>query len=382
MKVLYIVARGGGGSSVSLSLVLPCLRKKGIAFGVIATDEETRQLFENIGAETFLVPFRLLAWPPLLSYRDYTLFIPRFVHHYVLRCFSKWKVKKIVTLFNPDIIHTNTSVNPIGYEIAKSLGIPHIWHIREYIDKDFNMHPFPSFRLLRKKIAKSYTITISKDLECHFQLDSSKNRIIYNGIRNVKEQTKNLPKENYFLYVGRLSEGKGLKELLQAFSRFCQVESNHKLYIAGSGMDGYVAKIKDYIVRNSMENRVELLGQRKDIDHLMSKAKALIVPSVSEGFGRISAEAMFNKCLVIGNNTAGTKEQFDNGLKICGQEIGIRYNGTEELLETLQYVACKSSENFDDLIECAYRTVQFLYTPEKCANEINDYYQYVLSSSK
>lgn len=42
---------------------------------------------------------------------------------------------------------------------------------------------------------------------------------------------------------------------------------------------------------------------------------ALIVPSPFEAFGLITAEAMFNKCLVIGRDTAGTKEQFDNGQK-------------------------------------------------------------------
>lgn len=47
----------------------------------------------------------------------------------------------------------------------------------------------------------------------------------------------------------------------------------------------------------------------------MNRATALIVPSPFEAFGLITAEAMFNKCLVIGKDTAGTKEQFDNGQK-------------------------------------------------------------------
>ena len=45
----------------------------------------------------------------------------------------------------------------------------------------------------------------------------------------------------------------------------------------------------------------------------MSKALALFVPSSFEGFGFITVEAMFCGCLVIGRNTGGTKEQFDNG---------------------------------------------------------------------
>jgi glycosyltransferase involved in cell wall biosynthesis len=38
----------------------------------------------------------------------------------------------------------------------------------------------------------------------------------------------------------------------------------------------------------------------------MAHATALIVSSYHEGFGFITVEAMFNGCLVIGNNKGGT----------------------------------------------------------------------------
>lgn len=64
----------------------------------------------------------------------------------------------------------------------------------------------------------------------------------------------------------------------------------------------------------NIASQVVFLGMRKDIYSLMKDAMALIVPSYWEGFGFITTEAMFNGCLVIGRNTSGTKEQFDNGL--------------------------------------------------------------------
>ena len=45
---------------------------------------------------------------------------------------------------------------------------------------------------------------------------------------------------------------------------------------------------------------------------------------------------MYNHCLVIGRNTAGTKEQFDNGLDQTGEEIGLRFDSDLEL-KTLMY---------------------------------------------
>ena len=40
-----------------------------------------------------------------------------------------------------DIIHSNVSVGQLGYELSKSIGIPYVWHLREFIDKDFNCLP-------------------------------------------------------------------------------------------------------------------------------------------------------------------------------------------------------------------------------------------------
>lgn len=48
----------------------------------------------------------------------------------------------------------------------------------------------------------------------------------------------------------------------------------------------------------------------------MNRATALIVPSPFEAFGLITAEAMFNKCLVIGKDTAGTKNNLTMVKKI------------------------------------------------------------------
>ena len=62
----------------------------------------------------------------------------------------------------------------------------------------------------------------------------------------------------------------------------------------------------------------------------------LIVPSKCEGFGLVTVEGMLNGSLVVGKDTGGTKEQFDNGKSFCGKEIGLRYN-TEKDYENKIY---------------------------------------------
>ncbi len=97
----------------------------------------------------------------------------------------------------------------------------------------------------------------------------------------------------------------------------------------------------------------------------MKTAKALIVPSFHEGFGRITAEAMFNGCLVIGRNTAGTKEQFDNGLRIAGREIGVRFTDVNSLADAIGYVSKLSDCEYSEMALMAQNVVQQLYSIEK-----------------
>ena len=80
------------------------------------------------------------------------------------------------------------------------------------------------------------------------------------------------PRENYFLFVGRLSEEKGINVLLEAFKN-----NNETLYIAGEG------PLKEKVINDCKENaRIKYLGalSRNEVQDLMSKCTALIFPSV------------------------------------------------------------------------------------------------------
>ena len=118
------------------------------------------------------------------------------------------------------------------------------------------------------------------------------------------------------------------------------------------------------------------LGVRNDVHQLMRKAKALIVASRNEGFGFITSEAMYNNCIVIGYNTAGTKEQFDNGLVDTGSEIALRYLNQSELLYNLEYV---KKNDCSLMIKNARKIVISNYTIEKSAYNVDLFYKKILN---
>ena len=87
---------------------------------------------------------------------------------------------------------------------------------------------------------------------------------------------------------------------------------------------------------------------------------------------------MLNGCLVIGRNTTGTKEQFDNGLLLTGDEIGIRFEGNEDLNEKMHIAASLPKEKYGEYTKRAKTVVEHLYTPQKCADDIYDFFKYII----
>ena len=119
-----------------------------------------------------------------------------------------------------------------------------------------------------------------------------------------------------------------------------------------------------------------------DVMPYYKEAKALIVPSLFEGFGFITAEAMFSGCLVIGNNVAGTKEQFDNGLELTGEEIALRYTTEAQLVQHLIDVTNNPIEQYEPIILRGQEVVRQLYTAEKHVEQVYDLYKKITTKEQ
>ena len=121
---------------------------------------------------------------------------------------------------------------------------------------------------------------------------------------------------------------------------------------------------------------------RDDILSLYREAKALIVSSLTEGFGFITSEAMFCGCLVIGNDVAGTKEQFDNGLEMTGKDIALRYTKQEELVQHMIDVSNNGIEHYEPMILRAQQVVKQLYSTEQNAQRVYQLYTSIVNKNK
>lgn len=385
MKILFVISSTvlSDGSSKSFMNTLDGLMKLGVQPLVIfPTADGMCELYCNKGIPIAVINYRMAVYPPLRHWKDYVMFLPRLCGRILVNYTASRKLVNIVRAFQPDIIHTNVSVIDIGYRVAKQLKIPHIYHVREYGDKDFSLFHYPMRSCFLKKLKKhSYAICITKDIQKHYNLNVDNSCVIYNGVCSESQIHFSPYKKNYFLFAGRLEPVKGVGELLIAFADFCLLRPNLdiRLKIAGDTKDiRYYDFLLNEVKRLHIEGRVDFLGMRKDINDLMTDAYLMIVPSKFEGFGRITTEAMQNGALVLGRDTAGTKEQFDNGLEMIGEEIALRYTTHQELVRAMCEVVDQGVEYYFPMIERSQQVVRELYTINRCSELVYDFYECIL----
>jgi glycosyltransferase involved in cell wall biosynthesis len=384
MKIIY-VAVGRGGSDQSLLNTLDGI--KGLPIEPVVAVHKQSKLISALKARR--VPYLTLryefaVWPESRSLKDKIRLPLRLLRHLVINRRATHKLAAYVKANGIDLIHSNSGVLHIGFDAARRCGIPHVWHLREYQDLDMRLAPFPTRQNLLKKLRDptTYNVAVTDEIFRHFDLCSENSCRIYNGVRSARQLSLPVEKEKYFLFVGTIAPHKGVSELVEAFIEFSRAEPLFELRIAGDiPRNRYFRSLIETIREHDLQDRIKFLGYCESIDSLMAKAAALIVPSRSEAFGRITAEAMFNGCLVIGKNVAGTKEQFDNGVATSGSEIALRYTTTSGLVQRMKWVAECDALQHEKLLEKAMKTVTRLYTIEAHAGQVQALYSRVLASN-
>ncbi len=389
MKILYILSSTTpfGGASKSFLTLIRFMKQTGVTPMVVVPDTEglCAELKESDIAY-HVAFFRWGVYPPLETLKDKILFIPRLFGRIYANWIGTHQIYHIAHSFKPDLIHTNVSVIDVGYRASRKLHIPHVWHVREYGDLDFHLHYMPTRRRFIQAIHHpgSYSICITNALAAYNGLsDFLQSRVIYNGIvptaKNAPENTS-LEREPYFLFAGHIEPAKGVFEMIRAYySCVNKMNIRHSLWIAGKVTDSeYSNKIQAFIKQSHLEKDVVFLGELSNLPEYMQKAKAVIIPSLSEAFGRVMPEAMYNNALVIAYDNAGSKEQLDNGLLLTGEEIGLRYTTENELSRIMLHVANEGLQPFKEMVTRAQHTVCKLYSNDQYTEKVLSFYKFIL----
>ena len=212
-----------------------------------------------------------------------------------------------------DLIHTNSSVIPIGAMIAKKVGLPHVWHVREGMPPktDFFYWPFERVRQFVKKSTR-YMVGIS-DHTCEGMrafCPEGTIRRIYNGPISMSEKSKPLASRPpidgrglRMLCVGRSGPAKGHDVAAQAFALLRGAQYEDTLTIAGEVPDSFRLELQRIAPIG-----LQFAGYVADTCTLYDTHDVLLMTSQKEAFGRVTLEAMSRGCVVVGTKSGGTPE--------------------------------------------------------------------------
>jgi glycosyltransferase involved in cell wall biosynthesis len=173
--------------------------------------------------------------------------------------------------------------------------------------------------------------------------------------------------------VGRLGQGKGQLELVQAFHQFHQQYPTSKLIIVGGlladqGADvEFVAKLKRSIHELKLTESVILTGFRRDTARLYCAIDVICLPYYNEAFGLTSIEAMAAKKAIIAANTGALPEILSNTALYCDPK-----SPSSIALQMAALIGDRQLSN--TLADKAYQRAQAEFSNETHLKKLLNYY--------
>jgi len=178
------------------------------------------------------------------------------------------------------------------------------------------------YKILQNFVLKnSDRITVNSEatrneLVRRFPAYSSKVKIIPMGVdinlfkKKKNQKPKKYEKNKILLFVGRLSDQKGVQYLIDSMQDIRRYYPKIKLLVVGEGP--YERILRDLVHNKDLEDSVEFLGSMPflEIPQLYNYADIFVMPSLStktgtEALGLSLLEAMASGCAVVGTNVGG-----------------------------------------------------------------------------
>ncbi|MEA2007287.1 MAG: glycosyltransferase [Patescibacteria group bacterium] len=180
--------------------------------------------------------------------------------------------------------------------------------------------------------------------------------------------------EEYILYLGRLSEEKGVDVLIQAFSK---LKTKQRLVVMG---DGPLKKnLMDLVKKLKIAGRVDFLGYDKSKHtELQKHAEVIVSPSMcyeNAPYGVL--DAMSLKKPVICANLGGSKEIIEDGRNGMLFEAGNR----DQLARKIEF-ALDNKEEMERMAQRGYLDVIRNNSSEVFLNRVMAIYQQAISKKK
>ena len=241
-----------------------------------------------------------------------------------------------------DLIITNTININVGALVAKLLGLPHIWYLREFGHEDhgwrFHLGEKPALWLMDR--LSIFFLAVSRAVAEKYQagVTPSKVHYLYQPINvNVDspEVTTEKPQDQFTcIMVGRLQQGKRQEDALRAMAELRDQGLRVHLWLVGGRDPDYGHFLDNMAGEHNLQAQVKFIGQVDNALPYIQQADVLLLCSRCEAFARVVIEAMKAGKPVIGTSSGGTVEQITEGFN------GLLYEpqNYRELAEKIRYL--------------------------------------------
>lgn len=343
MKVVFFSSTGcmvGGAVMCLKEILLYCIKNGIEPFVILRSHGDLEQYLEQIGVRYDVVGYH--DW--LRPKKD----------HGGLKNELKWRIKDVQNRFaeekaynilkreRPDVYHINVIYNPCGAVSAHRLGIPVVWHLREFTEINDDTPFFRDRVSAYKLISESEKVLCVSDCikEYYSQfIPSDKMLRIYDGIPILSDPIT-VRQKNDVIHI-TLSGGarvKGHRDLIEAARiMVSRGYSAFSIDIAGRFFDeSYLTYLKQKVIEYGLEEKISFLGFQTDMDALWRKTDIAVVCSRFESFGLSVCEAMSRAIPVVCAKSTGTYEITNHGEYAKLYDVGSYEQLADKLIETIE----------------------------------------------
>jgi glycosyltransferase involved in cell wall biosynthesis len=226
-----------------------------------------------------------------------------------------------------DLIHTHGyRADVLGIFLAKIMGLPAITTCHGFISNDLQLTLYNRLDRFMLRFARKI-IAVSPGLKSDLVgsgIEESRITMVQNAVngsyadesfaqnRQAKRLYCGLTEKDFVVgYVGRLSEEKGIRYLIDAIAMQNRSELLSKLLIIGEGSQR--KELESLVKKANIEDNVIFAGFQSDIEKWLPAMDVFVLPSLTEGTPMSLLEAMAYGIPVVASAVGGVPQVIDSG---------------------------------------------------------------------
>lgn len=212
---------------------------------------------------------------------------------------------------------------------CQALGLPVVLHLHAaQLHHFYHALPRPLQSLTRWLFSlPSHCIvlgnTAKRFVTEELQVSHDRVEIVYNGVPEptVIRRKRTAGSVQRLLFLGNLSERKGVSDLLQALALPCLDTSRLEVILAGDGdLQAYQEKARMLHVDGFVH--FEGWADQRKVSCLLAYADVLVLPSYDEGLPLVILEAMANRVAIVCSPVGEIPSVLTDGINVCFVQPG------------------------------------------------------------